>query len=448
MFLPTVAFMLCVLTASAGVAQEPPAISSSVGASELAPHAPPDPLTDLMRRVTDLEGELKKAKQKAADAAMKPSINWTFQIQADSIWSDQDAANRAAVGSIPDGAVFRRARLGVFGDYGPIEYRLALDFALSGRPSFLDAFVGLNDVPGLGRARVGYFFEPFGLEQYSQNRFLTFLERSLTSDPISPGRNLGTMANNTFADQRGTWAIGAFHTDSDVFGDSSGNDFRAAVTGRVTYLAWYDEESAGRDLFHLGVAYSARATKNDEVQFAVRPEVRLGAAVPNVPNFVDTSLIAASFYQLVGVEALLVRGRFSAQSEYVVVPVDTKAAGAVCFHSWYAMGSVFLTGENRAYRRRTGTLERISPLRDFIRQDTRGFGSGPGAWELAVRLSHLDLSNGVVRGGRLTDLTVGVNWYLNPYTRLTANYIRAFHTPQAGREGAADFYGIRANFDF
>ena len=61
--------------------------------------------------------------------------------------------------------------------------------------------------------------------------------------------------------------------------------------------------------------------------------------------------VAAPFFQLVGFEALLVRGPFSAQSEYALVPVDARAGGNVCFQSWYVLGSVFLTGENRTYRK-------------------------------------------------------------------------------------------------
>lgn len=401
-----------------------------------------------MERVSNLEGELKKSKQKAADATKKPTLNWSMQIQTDGLWSDQDAVNRASVGSIPDGVAFRRARFNMFGEYGQVEYRLGLDFALPGRPSFIDVFIGLNDVPLLGHVRAGHFFEPFSLEQYSQNRFITFLERALPTEPISPGRNTGVMAFDTYANQRGTWAVGAFHTDTDVFGDDTGNDFRAAVTGRATYLPWYDEATNGRDMLHLGVGYSARATKGGQVRFAVRPEVRLGSATPNVPNFVDTGSIGAGFYQLIGAEGLLIRGPFSVQGEYVLVPVDTYASGAVYLQSWYVYGSVFLTGENRAYRRSTGMLDRISPRRDFVSREVGSFASGPGAWELALRLSHLDLNNGGVRGGRLTDLTAGLNWYLNPYLRITANYIRAFQTTRTGREGAANIYGVRVGFDF
>ena len=94
---------------------------------------------------------------------------------------------------------------------------------------------------------------------------------------LGPPRNLGVMANNTFANERGTWAIGLYRSESDAFGDDSGHDFQSAVTGRVTCLAWYDEASGGRDLLHFGGSYSARGTKNDQVRFRARPEIRIGS---------------------------------------------------------------------------------------------------------------------------------------------------------------------------
>jgi phosphate-selective porin OprO/OprP len=440
------AVALAALACGFAVAQDLPAVPE--------PPPPPaeatDPLTDLMRRVNNLEGELKKEKErrvaKAADAGRMPTVNWMMQIQTDAIWSTQDAANREAVGVIPDGAAFRRARFGMYGDLGPWEYRIAMDFALSGRPSFVDVFIGLNDVPYLGRVRVGHFFEPVGLEQYSQNRFVTFLERSLVSDPIQPGRNLGVMANSAVAGERGTWAIGLFRTDSDVYGDDTGNDFQMALSGRVTGLAWYVDD--GRDLLHLGLAYSARATRDDQVVLRQRPEIRIGSTAPNIPLFADTGPIAAAFYQLVAAELLWVRGPFSVQAEYTLVPVSTHDLGAVYFQGWYAMGSVFLTGENRAYRRSTGTLDRIHPRKDFVRRDGGCLVWGPGAWELAARVSHLDLNSGGITGGRVTDVTLGVNWYLTPYARMTANYIHAYQRPPTGRPGTADFFGIRAGYEF
>ena len=73
---------------------------------------------------------------------------------------------------------------------------------------------------------------------------------------------------------------------------------------------------------------------------------------------------------------------------------------------------------------------------------------GPGAWELAFRVSLLDLDDRGIAGGRLTDLTFGVNWYMNPYVRMTANYVRAFQSPARGTDGTADIFGIRMGYEF
>jgi phosphate-selective porin OprO/OprP len=451
----SLALLLFVVLAPNVSAQTPPndLRSQLVGASaqESAPPVQPvpqplDPFADLSARVNTLEEELLRAR--STSSAKKPTVNWMMQIQVDSVWSGQDENNREEFGIIPDGAAFRRARFGMFGDYGPWEYRIAMDFALSGHPSFIDVFIALNDVPVLNRVRVGHFFEPFGLEHYSQNRFITMLERSLPSEVLGPPRNLGIMANGNWAGDRGTWGAGYFRTDSDVFGNDSGDNFQSAGTGRVTFLPYYNTETDGRDLVHVGASYSARAPKDDQVRFRSRPEIRIGSTEPNIPDFVDTGFIPANFFQWINAEALLIRGPFSLQSEYQLMPVSTLDRGAVYFQSWYVLASVFLTGENRAYRKSTGVLERIVPFRDFIRREGGCFAVGPGAWELACRVSHLDLTNGGVSGGRLTDITLGVNWYMSPFVRMTANYIKAIQTPDDARAGAADFFGLRMGYEF
>lgn len=53
-----------------------------------------------------------------------------------------------------------------------------------------------------------------------------------------------------------------------------------------------------------------------------------------------------------------------------------------------------------------------------------------------------------IRGGVITDLTVGLNWYLNPYLRVTANYIHAFASrPPIGRNNT-DVFAMRIGYEF
>jgi phosphate-selective porin OprO/OprP len=55
-----------------------------------------------------------------------------------------------------------------------------------------------------------------------------------------------------------------------------------------------------------------------------------------------------------------------------------------------------------------------------------------------------------IRGNNLTDFTVGLNWYLNPYTRWKFNYVRAFLEDSRANKGNSmtDAYGMRIDFDF
>lgn len=400
-----------------------------------------------------LDAQLKKQKEaeqtkKEADAK-KPTIKWSAELQADTYWFNQDQQNKATFGDIENGEAFRRARIAMLGDYGPTEYRLEMDFAQPGRPTFLDVYGGIHDLPWIGRLRVGHYFEPFCLDRQTSNRYVTFMERAVIDQAFAPARNTGVAANNTYLDERGTWALGLFRSDSDNFGDDVGDKFESAVTGRVTFLPYFDEASEGSRYVHIGAAYSYRAPNNDLARFRAQPESRVGATLPNVPFFVDTGNIPADSYQLIGLEAAWVCGPFSVVSEYIGAPVNSKNDGALYFDGWYSQASYFLTGEHRPYRREFGTFDRVMPNREFIRYShDKEIECGPGAWEIAVRVSHLDLNDGAILGGELTDVTIGLNWYLTPYLRFTSNYVRAMPDHPVDGRSNADIFGSRVGFEF
>jgi phosphate-selective porin OprO and OprP len=403
-------------------------------------------ITALRERIDQLEASAKEVKAKSE---VKPEVNWTGQLQADFYWFNQDEASKESVGDIQNGEAFRRARFGMWGHYGPSEYRIEVDFALQGRPSFLDVYAGLHDLPLLGRVRVGHFFEPFSLERLTPNRYVTFMERALPDQAFVPARNMGVMANNTWAEDDGTWGLGVFYTDSDVWGDSERDSPGCSLTGRITFLPWYDQNCPDARYFHMGASGSYRGSFNDQVRFRAQPEARLGSAVPNVPFFVDTGFFAAESFSLLGVETALVDGPFSLQAEYMHVPVESNQWGGLAFSGWYAQATYFLTGEHRPYLKEYGIFGRVKPLRDFVRYSSDGCVSrGPGAWEVAVRLSHLDLNDNEVRGGKLTDFTVGLNWYLSPYLRFTSNYIHAFLDDSNGVESGTDIFACRVGYEF
>jgi len=79
-----------------------------------------------------------------------------------------------------------------------------------------------------------------------------------------------------------------------------------------------------------------------------------------------------------------------------------------------------LTGEARRYSKNRGTIRRIRPKREF-----RDGSGGLGAFEIAGRYSYIDLDDQDIDGGRLSTITLGLNWYPSYPTRLSFNVVRA-----------------------
>ena len=137
-------------------------------------------------------------------------------------------------------------------------------------------------------------------------------------------------------------------------------------------------------------------------------------------RFVDTGAITTDGVDLLNPEVALVAGAFSLQGEYMRALVDGSPGSNLGFQGGYVQVSFFLTGENRADKTPGAAFSGVRPGRNFL-----GRGGGCGVWEIGLRYSALDLNEEEVRGGELRDVTVGLNWYLNPNTRVAMNYVRA-----------------------
>ncbi|MBW8040677.1 MAG: porin [Planctomycetes bacterium] len=348
--------------------------------------------------------------------------DWTFVGEDDDIKAD--------VGEQKDGTEFRRARFYTSGLInGNVEFKLQFDFA--GRDADLkDAYLGLKDFP-FGRIRGGHFKEPFGLEELTSSKYITFMERSLAMEAFAPSRNTGLMLFDTAYDDRMTWAVGIFR-DTDDDGDVR-DDGGYNFTGRLTTLPVYEVD--GASLIHLGIGYSHRNPNGESTRFRSRPEAHL------LDRFVDTTAFASDRIDLLGLEAAWVSGPLSVQGEYVFASVDLAetSSSSADFHGYYIQTSYFLTGEHRKYKTSAGSFSRVKPKKNF------SFGGGGlGAWEVAFRYSGLDLSDSGIDGGELDTFTAGLNWHLNPNTRIMWNYIHA----DKDDVGNADILMTRLQIDF
>jgi len=386
----------------------------------------------------------------AAQSSRYPTVALGGFFQADWGWFNQDAVNLATVGDIQDGADFRRARLNAHGDvWENVGYMAEFDFGFPGRPSFMDVYLDIRDLPLLGSVRIGQWRQPFGMGGQTSVKELTFLERGLPF-AFLPFRQIGIGFRNHSQDEDVTWAASMFRFPTDAFGGNVGDNGGYALATRVTALPWYSEDETR--LVHLGAGYSFGDPANDKVRYRNQPEFFVsetgGAALvpagvsPSVPPFVDTGSIATTNFNLFNAEGGLVLGSLYLQSEAIYALVNQTGGPDLSFSGAYAMAGYFLTGEVRSYNRKAGVFGRVKPLNNF------SSASGGGAWEVAARWSYLDLNDKNIAGGQLNDVTLGLNWYLNPRTKFQFNYIHAFLDNPTFGNSDADIFAWRGQIDF
>ncbi len=278
---------------------------------------------------------------------------------------------------------------------------------------------------------------------------LPFLERALPS-AFLPFRQIGVMSYGNSRDELATYAISGFRFPTDTFGGNVGDNGGYGMATRVTALLINHPDTGG--LLHVGGGYSFIDPANDLVQYRNQPEVFVGetgggALVPvgvpsNLPPFVDTGLLATENAHLANVEFALARGSFCVQSEVIAAFVNRQSNESVAFSGAYAQAGYFLTGERRPYKGNAGVFGQVTPKQSV------GKDGGIGAWEIAARWSMIDLNDADVQGGRLNDLTSGLNWYLNPHTKFQFNYIHAMLDSQIYGDSNADLFAMRAQVDF
>ncbi|MBW1979693.1 MAG: porin [Deltaproteobacteria bacterium] len=347
----------------------------------------------------------------SADRKFTAKIGGRINVDAGEVDTDHDV-KKFFDNQFGSGVNFRRARLSFEATiYHDIMLKSEYDFT-SGETKFKDVYVGMRGLPYVGTLRIGHQKEPFSLEEIISGNYVTFMERALPNGFV-PDRNTGLGLNNTVLDRRMTWAVGGFR-ETDNQGSGLGNPENYNVTARVTGLPWYRDK--GSRLLHLGLSYSHKfVDKGGTVRFRSRPETQLTSE-----RFVDTGSILADDVDLLAPAAAVVFGPLSFQGEYIYSHVDPKQGSSLDFDGYYIYGSYFLTGEHRSYSTSHGAFSRIRPKKNF-----QLHGGGWGAWEVALRYSHMDLDDEDVEGGKLSDITAGLNWYLNPSVRIMFNYIHA-----------------------
>ncbi|MDB5349665.1 MAG: oprO 1 [Planctomycetota bacterium] len=329
----------------------------------------------------------------------------------------------------------------------------------AGVPVPLDLWVTFRNIPYIGHIRIGNQKEPIGFERLTSSRFLNFMERSFNQDafygPYDNGFVPGISTFSTYADRRGTYAVGLFKNVTNPYAyDVGGGNYK--VTGRITGLLL--DKDDGLKLMHLGISGRQSGYDNGQQRFRVRGPERAGISTV-WPLYANTGVFNGSGGQQdINLESVNVFGPWTIDAEYLMhwsqdafLP-GKPSMGALFYSGGYVEALYFLTGENRAYVRESGNFDRVVPRKNaYWVKGKKGAPNehGYGAWQVGIRYNYLNLNDKGIDGGVLNDLTFGLNWFVNPNMKFQANYsITNRHSPGALSDGLIQGFGMRYAVDF
>ncbi len=429
----------------------PPPVEAPVAAEQLAVADPT--LESILVRLDTLEqnarqpaGKKSDDKGTGADGVDLSQEKWTVKlgghVQMDYVlWPYADPP-------VPPSNYFEFRRLRLTADgtgYGVYDFRLQFDIepesgdgTTSPVVDVKDAYLSMNELPLVHRWRIGNFFVPFSLEQVTNDRFSVFLERSIPTQTVfAADREVGMAVYGVSESQNATWTAGIFF-DSISESQKERIDPRQGtrVSGRVTWLPFYDEASNGRYLVHTGAGVLYTDDFDDQVRFRTRPQIHEG------PFLIDSGILAANTFTTGNIELATVMGPISVQSELFVSSVNMEDGQTPTLYGAYVYGSYFVTGENRNYERygqHGAQFAGIVPFSNFFLVPG---GWGPGAWEAKARISYVGLKD--IDRGQYNDLTLGFNWYWTERIRVMFDYIHpvtSVDTPFGNSQ--SDILGMR-----
>jgi phosphate-selective porin OprO and OprP len=306
--------------------------------------------------------------------------------------------------------------------YDAVEFAFQYDFANATQP-IQDAVVAYRGYKPV-IVSIGNFKEPFGLDQLRSDNTTTFAERALTN-ALFPARNFGG-AIGTYGDR---WTVTA-----GVYGNNANlgiQDNGVSGTVRVTYAPILTQDQ----LLHIGVAGSYRSLDPHTTGFSIssRPEdnsfARSLVSTGTLNNAQDVSRF--------GLETIYQYRSYRVTAEYAfadvggVTPTSAPTGrGDRFFQSGYVEGAWVVNGNGRPYRIAPNYGSEFAVLSGVEIDDSQRISRGGfGVFEVAARYSDLSLQDGLTNGGRLQDVTAGINWYPDRNIRVVANYIHGHGDP-------------------
>ncbi len=409
---------------------KPPAVVTAAPASAASPT--PAPAPDLNERLARVEQEVNKKPPfvagydegffvRSADGNFSMRVGGRVALHA--LYQQEKTAQN-------DSFFMDRVRFYLEGVlYKYFQYKIENDFTSSS--GLRDAYLNVNYFPQ-ANLQVGQYKVPFSYEALLSKRYLDLVERSaVTLSTVNPSRDIGFMVHGRVGGGLLSYQLAMLNGSGQ---NSADNNSAKDLAARFVLAPFVSQ----KDSLLSGLNFGGAVTYGHE---------------PKSKSISGLSPTGFTFFKAVDVRGDRLRagghlawfsGPYSLTGEYIYTSEERNKLGKggidlskFVTQGGYIGGTWLLSGENKVFNKPN------RPLLIFL--DPMGKMDGWGSWELAARYETFSLDNegGSGRPGALKRNTfeaarLGLNWYLNPWTRVSLEYLYSLfddakRSPRPGR---------------
>ena len=274
--------------------------------------------------------------------------------------------------------------------------------------------------------RLGHMFGSYSLDQTASTNDYVFMTGSYAAESFYLGRRLGLSYN--YAAQRYFAAAGIFVGDKLYSPDAI-----PGINGTLRFV--YRPILKENTILHIGTGAMFRTPDKDKktgytsTQLGGKANTYLTA-----PRALNLAFNETNSQWQWNTEVLGLMKRWLIQAEYLLTHINSRDKGKYTGNGAYIEGGYLIRGKMLEY-----------DYADALSYCT----SAPHSLLLSARFDHINLNSHEIRGGKLYDLTVALNYYLNKYLIFRLNYSHQW-TDEYSQLGKTNWglFQARAQFKF
>lgn len=305
-----------------------------------------------------------------------------------------DSKNKSFV----DGVAIPDLRIGAKASYGL--YKAKLDVGYSyGKVSLKDIFVE-RKMSSSSLLRVGYFVHQFGLQSSTSSSMKITMEEPASNEAFFNSRLIGAMYIH---DKNDFFAAASVHVESEAMKQSSDKLGKQGY-GAMTRLVYRPFRNDGA-IFHIGLSGAYESPRYNADKELNHSSFVLNANFPSriaKIKALEASITDAKNLFKFSPELVAAHGPVALESQYYYLTVD-RENGAHDYKASGAYGIVrgLIRGGNYKYSN----------------SDSGIATPAPRSLECVASYNYTDMSDpkAEIRGGRLNDVALGFNYYINKY---------------------------------